>query len=64
MKFGCLTAGGVLGGDAVQLLSGVPKNITVFALARVPRAVFRSPACIPLASLSTSLGLGALAQLP
>jgi hypothetical protein len=26
-KFGCLLVGGVLGGDVVQLLGGVPKNI-------------------------------------
>jgi hypothetical protein len=32
MKFGCLAASVVLGGDAVQILSGVPKNVTVFAL--------------------------------
>jgi hypothetical protein len=33
MKFGRLIDGGVRGGDAAQLLGGVPKNVTVSALA-------------------------------
>jgi hypothetical protein len=42
MTFGCLTAGGVRGGDTTQLLSWVPKNVNVFAPARVPHATFKS----------------------
>jgi hypothetical protein len=64
MKFGCLTAGGVLGGDIAQLLSWVPKNVNVFALARVPHAAFRSRTRVPLASLLVRLGLGVLALSP
>jgi hypothetical protein len=48
----------------MQLLSGVPKNVTMFALAWVPRLAFRSGTCVPLASLSVSLGLSALALSP
>jgi hypothetical protein len=40
-KFGRLVAGGVLGGDAAQILSGVTKNVIVFALAWVPCTAFR-----------------------
>jgi hypothetical protein len=57
MKFSPLTASGVLGGDATQLLGGVPKNVTVFAQAWVPPMVIRSRARVPLASLSVCLGL-------
>jgi hypothetical protein len=64
MKFDCLAASVVLGGDAVQILGGVPKNVTVFALVWVPHAAFRSRACIPLASPSTGLWLSAPAPLP
>jgi hypothetical protein len=46
-KLGCLAAGGILGGDADQFLGGVPKNVIVFALARVPCAVFKLHARIP-----------------
>jgi hypothetical protein len=53
-KFSCLAAVGILVGDAVHLLGGVPKTITMFALAWVSRAVFRSHACMPLVSLSVS----------
>jgi hypothetical protein len=54
MKFGRLTASGVLGGAAAQVLGPVPKNVIVFALLRVPHATFRSHACVPLVSLSVS----------
>jgi hypothetical protein len=48
----------------MQLLSGEPKNVTTFALAQVLRAAFRSHARVPLASLSTCLGLGVPAPSP
>jgi hypothetical protein len=64
MKFGHLTAGGVLGDDTVELLGGVPENVTMFASAWVPRATFRSRACILLACLSVSFGLDAPAPSP
>jgi hypothetical protein len=50
--------------DAVQFLGGVPENVIVFALARVPRAAFRSRARVPLASLSVSMGLDVPASSP
>jgi hypothetical protein len=40
MKFGCLVAGGVLGGGAAWLLEGVPKNIVVFTLTWVLCSAF------------------------
>jgi hypothetical protein len=55
---------GVLGSDAAQLVGGVPENVTMFNMVRVPRAVFMSHIRVPLASLSMSLGLGALAPSP
>jgi hypothetical protein len=61
MKFGHLIADGILGGDILRLLSGVPQNVTLFTLARVPCEVFGSR---HLASLSASLGFHALALLP
>jgi hypothetical protein len=64
MKFGCLVAGGVRGGDAMQLLDGVPKNITESALASVSRVVFGSRACAPMAILSVSLVFNAAALMP
>jgi hypothetical protein len=53
-----------LDSDVVQFLGGVPENVIVFALARVPRAAFRSRARVPLASLSVSMGLGVPASSP
>jgi hypothetical protein len=64
MKFSRLTVGGVLGGDAAKLLSGVPKNVIVFAQAWVPGVVFVSRARVLLASLSMSLGFSTVAPLP
>jgi hypothetical protein len=61
MKFGRLIADGILGGDILQLLSGVPQNVTLFTLAQVPCEVFGSR---HLASLSASLGFDASALLP
>jgi hypothetical protein len=63
-KFGRLTTGGVLGGDASQLLGGVPESVIVFALVWVQRATFRSRARVPLVNLLASLGLGALTTSP
>jgi hypothetical protein len=63
-KFGSLTTASVLGGDAAQLLGGVPENVTMFALAGVPCATFRSRSHILQASLLLSLGLGASAPSP
>jgi hypothetical protein len=64
MKSSRLAASGVLGGNVAQLLVGVLKNVTVFALAQVPRVAFRSGTCVPLASLLASLGLRALTLSP
>jgi hypothetical protein len=64
MKFGCLAASVVLGGDTVQILGGVPENVIVFALVWVPKAAFRSRTRIPLASPSIGLWLSAPAPLP
>jgi hypothetical protein len=64
MKFGRLIAGGVLGGDVVLLLSGVPENVIVCTLSWVPCATFGSRTYATLASMSVSLGFGALALLP
>jgi hypothetical protein len=63
-KFGRLIAGGVLGGGTTYLLGGVPKNVTVFALAWVPCVVFRSLVRVPLESLLVSLGLSVPALSP
>jgi hypothetical protein len=63
-KFGHLIASGILDGNVVHLLSGVPKNVTTFTLARVPCAAFGSHACVPLASLSVSLGFDMMTLLP
>jgi hypothetical protein len=41
MKFGCLIACGVLGGDTTWLLVGVPENVIEIALAQVLCVVFR-----------------------
>jgi hypothetical protein len=49
---GCLTTGGILGGDAAYLLGGLLENVTVLALAWVPCVAFRSCPLIPRASLS------------
>jgi hypothetical protein len=59
-----LIASGVQVGDVVWILSGVPKNVTVFVLALVSRVVHRSHAHAPLASLSASLGFDAPALPP
>jgi hypothetical protein len=59
-----LTAGGVLGGDAAQLLGGVHKSFIVFPLAWDPHATFRSRAHVPLESLSVSVGHGTPAPSP
>jgi hypothetical protein len=40
VMFSHLIAGGVLCGDAAQLLGGVPESVTVLALAWVPHAAF------------------------
>jgi hypothetical protein len=39
-KFGHLIAGGILGGDAVQLLGGVPKSVVV--LCHIPKFLFQN----------------------
>jgi hypothetical protein len=64
VKFGRLIASGILGGNAVHLLGGVPKNVATFTLARVPCAAFGSHAHVPLASLSVSLGFDMMTPLP
>jgi hypothetical protein len=64
MIFGYLTTGGVLASNAAQLLGGVPKSVTVFALTRVPSVAFGSHTRVPLASLPVSLRFSALAPLP
>jgi hypothetical protein len=45
MKLGHLIVGGVRGGDAAQLLSGVPKKVVMFTLAWVLCTEFGSRAC-------------------
>jgi hypothetical protein len=45
----------------MRLLGGVLENVTVFALAWVLHAAFRSRARVPLVSMSVSLRLYALA---
>jgi hypothetical protein len=55
-KFSCLTAGGILGNDAAQLIRGVLENVMVFALARVLCAAFRSRTRVPPGKPITELG--------
>jgi hypothetical protein len=56
MKFGCLATGGVLGGDTAQLLSWIPRNVNVFALAWVAHAAFRSCTRVPPSEPVSEIG--------
>jgi hypothetical protein len=64
MKFGCLIVGGVCGGNDAQLLDGVPENVIVSIVVRVPHMAFRLCALDALAILSVSLGFNMPPLLP
>jgi hypothetical protein len=64
IKFGGLHASGIRGGNAAQLLDGVPKNVVVSTVARVPCVAFGSRTSAPLVIPSMRLEFNALALLP
>jgi hypothetical protein len=70
VKFSCLIAGGILGGNATQLLGGVPKNIIQCLEGRrllcVAHTAFGClhPWPLGITAVSLSVAVFALAQVP